>query len=154
MLESKLPNKLMRTKTPPENKTQTTWAPENTTAGRAHGNKTAGRAPENKTAGTNLEDSQQAVLFFHASLMTTRECEALRRGSLPTSKVNSKICNLFNKIVELMWTWFLCSFSRGVKGISRGKKDADSAIGDFQVFLKTKLPRGPGARTQGESNPG
>ena len=34
------------------------------------------------------------------------------------------------------------------------KKCADLAIRDFQSLGKTKLPRGPGARTQGESNPG
>ena len=34
------------------------------------------------------------------------------------------------------------------------KKCADLAIRDFQSLGKTKLPRGPGASTQGESNPG
>ena len=33
-------------------------------------------------------------------------------------------------------------------------KCADLAIRDFQSLGKTKLPRGPGASTQGESNPG
>ena len=39
-------------------------------------------------------------------------------------------------------------------GIKMKKRTVDWAIGDFQSLGKTKLPRGPGASTQGESNPG
>ena len=34
------------------------------------------------------------------------------------------------------------------------KKSSELSNGDFQDSRKSNLPRGPGARTQGESNPG
>ena len=89
------------------------------------------------TGRTSTLGTQDAPSAMHSHLTKLAHSQSLQQYYVPC---DMEPHNEWQEIVDLSF----CSL----------KKCADLAIRDFQSLGKTKLPRGPGASTQGESNPG